>query len=128
GRIFTNNIQVSFLAFAGGIAAGLGTVCVLLFNGAIVGAVAGVAFRGGGGGSFLELVVPHGVLELSVIVVSAAAGLGMGRAVIDPGRRSRRAALAEEAREAVEIVLGTAPWFVLAGLVEGFVTPSGVGL
>jgi uncharacterized membrane protein SpoIIM required for sporulation len=128
GRILTNNIQVSFLAFAGGIAAGLGTVAVLLFNGAIVGAVAGIAFQGGSGGSFLELVAPHGVLELSVIVVSAAAGLGMGRAIIDPGRRSRRAALTGEARQAVEIVLGTVPWFVLAGLVEGFVTPTAVGL
>jgi uncharacterized membrane protein SpoIIM required for sporulation len=128
GRIFTNNIQVSFLAFAGGIAAGLGTAAVLLFNGAVVGAVAGIAFEGGSGAAFLELVVPHGVLELSVIVVSAAAGLGMGRALIDPGLRPRRLALTDEARQAVEVVLGTVPWFVLAGLVEGFVTPTAVGV
>jgi uncharacterized membrane protein SpoIIM required for sporulation len=127
GRILTNNIKVSFLALAGGITAGLGTVSVLLYNGAVVGAVAGIAFRRGSGGPFLELVVPHGVLELSVIVVSAAAGLAMGRAVIDPGPRRRRDALAIEARHAVGIVLGTVPWFVLAGVVEGFVTPADVG-
>ena len=77
---------------------------------------------------FLSLVAPHGVLELSVIAVSGAAGFSVGWALIDPGRRSRRVALGLGARRGAEIVLGTMPWFVLAGVVEGFVTPTALPL
>jgi uncharacterized membrane protein SpoIIM required for sporulation len=72
-------------------------------------------------------VASHGLLELSCIVVAAAAGLRIGEAILRPGRRKRGDALVDEARGAVEIVLGTAPWLVLAGFVEGFVSPSGIG-
>jgi uncharacterized membrane protein SpoIIM required for sporulation len=68
------------------------------------------------------------VLELSCIVVAGAAGLRFGWALVEPGRKTRRDALAAEARQSVQIVLGTAPWLVVAGLVEGFLTPSGLGL
>jgi uncharacterized membrane protein SpoIIM required for sporulation len=68
------------------------------------------------------------VLELSCIVVAGSAGLGMGVALIAPGRRGRAHALRMEARRSVELVLGTAPWLVLAGVIEGFVTPAGLGL
>jgi uncharacterized membrane protein SpoIIM required for sporulation len=127
GQILTNNIQVSFLAFAGGILGGVGTTLVLLYNGALIGGVAGLTAAAGRLGPFVELVAPHGVLELSVIAVSGAAGMTVGWALVDPGRRTRRAALAAGARRGAEIVLGTMPWFVLAGLVEGFVTPRRVG-
>jgi uncharacterized membrane protein SpoIIM required for sporulation len=127
GQILTNNIQVSFLAFAGGILGGVGTALVLLYNGALIGGVAGLTAAAGRLGSFVELVAPHGVLELSVIAVSGAAGMTVGWSLVDPGRRTRRTALAAGARRGAEIVLGTMPWFVLAGLVEGFVTPRRVG-
>jgi uncharacterized membrane protein SpoIIM required for sporulation len=128
GQILTNNIQVSFVAFAGGILAGVGTTLVLLYNGALIGGVGGLTVAAGRPGPFLSLVAPHGVLELSVIAVSGAAGFSVGWALIDPGRRSRRAALGLGARRGAEIVLGTMPWFVLAGLVEGFVTPTSLPL
>jgi len=127
-RIFTNNIQVSFLAFAGGILLGLGTLYLLIQNGIMLGAVAGLAIGAGNGRPFFELVVAHGVLELSCIVVSGAAGLRLASAIVDPGTRPRSDALRTEARAAVEIVLGTAVWLVVAGLVEGFLTPAGKGL
>ncbi len=126
--IFTNNIRVTFLAFAGGIVAGIGTAYVLAFNGLLLGVITGLAVGAGNGGVFLELVAPHGVLELSCIVVGAAAGMRLGWALVDPGHRPRGDALVDEGRRAVEIVLGTVPWLVGAGLVEGFVTPSGYGL
>lgn len=127
-QIFTNNIRVSFLAFAGGIALGLGTVAALVLNGVLLGTIAGLAVGAGGARAFTELVVAHGVLELSCIVVSAAAGLRVGWALVAPGRRRRVDSLVAEGRRAVEIVLGTVPWLVAAGLVEGFVTPRGLGL
>jgi uncharacterized membrane protein SpoIIM required for sporulation len=125
--IFTNNIQVTFLAFAGGVAAGLGTAFVLVYNGTFIGAIAGLAFEAGYGRVFIELVTAHGVLELSCIVVTAAAGMRMGAALVRPGRGTRSKALVKEAQTSVAIVLGTAPWLVLAGLVEGFITPAGIG-
>ena len=126
--IFTNNIRVTFLAFAGGIAAGLATAAVLIFNGTFVGALAGLAFQAGNGRQFLELVTAHGVLELSCIAVTAAAGFRIGSAIVSPGRLRRREVIATQARIAVAIVLGTMPWLVVAGLVEGFITPAGLGL
>ncbi|HEV2755891.1 MAG TPA: stage II sporulation protein M [Actinomycetota bacterium] len=126
--IFTNNIQVTLLAFAGGVLAGLGTAFVLIYNGTFIGAVWGLAIDAGAALPFVELVTAHGVLELSCIVVTAAAGLSMGWALVEPGTRPRREALAAEARRSVELVLGTMPWLVVAGLVEGFVTPAGPGV
>ena len=127
-QIFTNNIGVTFLAFGGGLLFGLGTLYVLLQNGLLIGVVGGLAVGAGNGRPFFELVTAHGILELSCIIVSGAAGLRLGWSIIDPGNRTRGEALRQEARAAIEIVLGTAPWLVVAGLVEGFLTPSGTGL
>jgi uncharacterized membrane protein SpoIIM required for sporulation len=126
--IFTNNIRVSILAFAAGIAAGLGAAFVLLFNGVLLGVVSGLAVEAGNGRLLLEWVPAHGVLELSCIVVAGAAGLRMGWALVSPGHRRRGAALVAEARPAAEMVIGTSAWLVVAGLLEGFVSPSGAGL
>ena len=127
-QIFTNNIRVTFLAIAGGIFAGLGTAAVLIFNGGFIGAILGLTVENGSSAEFVELVVPHGVLELSCIAVSAAAGLRIGRALVEPGTLTRGQSLRREARPAMELVLGTMPWLVLAGLVEGFATGSTGGL
>ena len=124
-ELITNNIQVTFLAFGAGLLWALGTVLVLVFNGMILGAVAGVLIEQGDGRFFVELVAAHGVLELSAIVVGAAAGLRMGWALIAPGRDTRRDALVAEARRAVLVVLGTMPWLVVAGIIEAFVSRSG---
>jgi len=126
--VMTNNIQVTFLAFATGILCGLGTAAVVAYNGATLGAVAGGAIANGNGAEFAQFVTAHGVIELSCIVVAAAAGMRMGYALIDPGPRTRLLALAEEARSSIAIVLGTIPWVILAGIIEGFVTRAGIGL
>lgn len=121
--IFTNNITVTFLAFASGILLGLGPLLVLLYNGLLLGVVGGLASDGGHTTQVVELVAPHGLLELSCIAVCAAAGMRMGWRVVEPGDVSRQEALADEAQRAVLVVLCTMPWLVLAGLIEGFVTP-----
>src|SRR5438105_5247565 len=126
--IMTNNIRVTLVAFAGGITAGVVTTGILLYNGVLLGVVGGLAAHAGGGSRFVELVVAHGVLELSCIAVGGMAGLALAGAVIAPGRRPRSVAMAAEARRTVELALGVAPWLVVAGLVEGFITPAGLGL
>lgn len=122
--LFTHNIQVSFLGFAAGITAGIGTGLLILYNGVILGAVAGLTIGNGNGRFFAELVAAHGVIEISCIVVTAAAGMRMGWALVDPGtRRTRGEALTQEARRAVLIVLGTIPWLIFAGITESAITP-----
>jgi uncharacterized membrane protein SpoIIM required for sporulation len=127
-EVMTNNVQVTFLAFAGGFLACLGTAAVVVYNGLFLGAIVGIVFEAGDGARLVELVAPHGVLELSCISVTAAAGLRLGWTVVAPGPRRRLPALGAEARRAVEVLIGTVPWLVVAGLVEGFVTGSGLGL
>ncbi len=126
--IFTHNIKVAAAAFAGGITGGVLTAAALVFNGALVGVVTGLSAGAGTTGILVELVVPHGVLELSCIVVVGAAGLRVGWSLVAPGYRPRAEALVSEARAAVELVIGTALWLVVAGVVEGFVTPAGIGV
>jgi uncharacterized membrane protein SpoIIM required for sporulation len=121
--IFVNNIRVTLLAFAAGLLVCLGTAFVIVNNGALLGVVAGLVSSAGMGRDFVVFVVPHGVLELTCIVVAGAAGLRLGWAIVDPGPSSRAKALIAEARSGVEIVLGTMPWLVLAGIVEGIVAP-----
>jgi uncharacterized membrane protein SpoIIM required for sporulation len=127
-QIFTNNIKVAFLALAGGMTAGIVTVVSLVFNGVMFGVVCGLASGAGTSGTLTQLIAPHGVLELSVIAVAGTAGLRIADAMLAPGLRRRSDALVGEARAAAELALGTMPWFVLAGLVEGFVTPAGIGV
>ena len=126
--LFTNNIRVTIIAFALGITAGVGTAIILTFNGLLLGAVAGGAIEAGNGRAFLEFIIPHGPIELSCVIVAAAAGLRLGWAIADPGYERRRTAVAREGRDAVEIVLGTMPWLVAAGLSEAFVRGSGLPL
>jgi uncharacterized membrane protein SpoIIM required for sporulation len=122
--IYTNNIRVTFLVVAGGILLGLGSAAVTLFNGGFIGAIFGLTIENGSFDELLRFVLSHGLLELSCIAVSCAAGLRMGWALVDPGTLTRGASLRREARPAIEIVLGTMPWLVLAGLIEGFVSPG----
>jgi uncharacterized membrane protein SpoIIM required for sporulation len=125
----TNNIRVTATAFAGGILLGLLTAFVLVFNGVLLGAVAGLLVETGNWRTFVELVTAHGVLELSCIVVAGAAGLRLGWSIVEPGRRTRRESLVAEARRSIGLVLGTIPWLVIAGIVEGFrATWSDLGL
>lgn len=126
--VMTNNIQVTFTAFAAGIVFGIGTALIVVYNGAILGAVAGGAIANGNGAAFAEFVTAHGIIELSCIAVAATAGMRLGDALIAPGPRTRGWALAEEARTSIAIIVGTVPWLVLAGLIEGFVTRAGFGL
>jgi uncharacterized membrane protein SpoIIM required for sporulation len=122
--IFTNNIQVAFLSFAGGVLFGLGTVYVLVSNGLVLGSLLGAAQYYGVGPLLWAFISPHGYLELTCIVIAGGAGLMLGDALLRPGLLQRREALARAARRAVELVLGAAPVLVVAGFIEGLFSPS----
>ena len=125
-QVQVNNIQVSFLAFALGIAGGVLTAGLLVFNGLNVGVAGGLFWQAGEAGKFFGLILPHGLLELTSIIIAGAAGLRLGWTLIAPGDRPRGAALAEEGRRSIVLVIGLMLCFVVAGFIEAFVTPSGL--
>jgi uncharacterized membrane protein SpoIIM required for sporulation len=121
-QVLVNNIQVTLAAFAGGLLFGVGTVFALVFNGLLLGTIGGLAFGAGNGEAFIRLISSHGPLELSCIVVGGVAGLRLGHSLIVPGSRTRLRSLQAEARRSVELAVGTAPWLVLCGFLEGLAT------
>jgi len=123
-EVFTNNVRVAVLAFSTGIVLCLVTALVLMSNGTSLGQFVAVFVAAGRGGELFGLLVPHGVIELSAVVVAGAAGLRLGWTIIDPGDRRRGEALAEEGRRAVGLVMGAAAMLAVAGTIEGFVTGS----
>ena len=124
-QVLVNNIQVSFLAFVAGIAWGVPTLLVLAFNGGgVLGVAAGLFHDAGEAPRFWGLILPHGLLEITAIMVAGGAGLRMGWSLIVPGDRTRAQSLVAETQRSVSIIIGLVIVFIIAGLIEGFVTPS----
>ena len=122
--IMTNNLAVSFSAFATGIFGGLGTTYFMLFNGLLIGVIAAACQQGGMSVPLWSFVAPHGALELPAIVIAGGAGFVLGRGVLAPGLLPRADALALAGRRAIQLLLGVVPLLVIAGLIEGFVSPT----
>lgn len=125
-EVYTNNIRVAALAFGTGILVCIPTAYLLITNGAGVGQAAGLFAAAGQTSKFYGLILPHGLLELTSVIIAGAAGLRLGWAVIDPGDRTRATAIGEEARRAVVLVMGVILTLAIAGMIEGFVTGSGL--
>lgn len=122
--IMTNNIRVSFLAFASGLTMGLLTLWVLFLNGLIIGTLTGLTAFHGIGFELWTFVIGHGVIELTIIFIAGGSGLMLGWALLKPGLLRRRDALAQAAQKSVYLLLGAVPWLVIAGTIEGFISPS----
>jgi len=125
--IISNNIQVTFLAFALGITFGLGTTAVLVFNGVHLGAVAGWMTHNGQLDALVGWILPHGSTELLAITLAGAAGYLLADALWAPGLRPRLDALQRAAQKALVIELGCMFMLFVAGLIEGNVSPSSLG-
>ncbi len=122
--ILTNNIQVTFYAFALGALLGLGTLYVLALNGALLGSIFALTYRAGYGHDLLSFVAGHGVIELSCIFIAGGAGLLIGTALVMPGNLTRGDALKSRGMEAVRLIVGCIPLLVVAGIIEGFISPA----
>ena len=123
--IILNNIQVAIYAFSGGVLFGVGTLLILLQNGLALGMIAAIFITKGSEFSlyFYSGVLPHGVLELPAICLAGGAGLLLAKGMFIPGRKRRLDAVKDYGREAITLVLGTVMILVIAGLIEGFITP-----
>lgn len=120
----TNNVQITFGVFASGVTAGVGTVFLLVFNGvAAIGAPLGLYARLGLLEQILNFVLAHGVLELTAICVAGGAGFHVASAILLPGERTRREALVHRARRALALIAASTLLLVVAGLLEGYVSP-----
>ena len=125
-QILTNNIMVALKAFAYGAFFGIGSLLVLLFNGLSNGGVLGVCYRVNPefGNALVTFMVGHGVIELSCIFIAGGAGMLIGYAIINPGDLTRAAALKKRGLQAVNLAVGCAVLLVVAGIIEGFLSPS----
>ena len=125
-RVWTNNVWVAAEVLVGGLTLGLLTIYSLLGNVVNVGVVGGYMAAAGKLGLFFGLISPHGILELTAVFVASGAGLRLGWTMIDPGPRRRADALAEEGRSTVVLALGLVVVLAVSGVIEAFVTPSGL--
>lgn len=125
-QVATNNAWVTAGCLALGILLGLPVLYILFGNALNLGVSAGLMADAGRLDVFFGLITPHGLLELTAVFIAAGVGLRLGWTVIDPGPRTRAKAVAEEGRIALGMAVGLALVLVVSGVVEAFVTPSGL--
>ncbi|MFD7615258.1 stage II sporulation protein M [Streptomyces sp. NPDC059828] len=125
-QVWTNNAQAAAMCLVLGAFLCLPVVWILFLNMANLGVGIGLMSSAGRLDTFLGLVLPHGLLELTAVFVAAGTGLQLGWTLVDPGPRSRRDALAQQGRAALGMAMGLALVLFVSGLIEGFVTPSGL--
>jgi uncharacterized membrane protein SpoIIM required for sporulation len=123
-QIFTHNIQVTFYSFAFGAMFGIGTLFYMGYNGANIASVVALTYRAGFGNDLVTFMSAHGVIELSCIFIAGGAGLLIGSALLLPGDLSRADALKSRGLDGIRLMLGTTLLLVLAGLIEGFISPA----
>ena len=122
--LFTHNLQVGLVAMGLGVLAGVPTVLSMLYNGMMMGAFLSLHTRAGLGLEAWAWILPHGITEISAIILCGGVGLVLGKAVISPGLKTRGEALVEAGAEAARTAIGVAGMLVLAAFIEGFVRQS----
>ena len=125
GGYIIHNIGISFQCFAAGLIVGIGSLVVVGFNGVLLGAVAGLLVAHGDSECFFSFVITHSAFELTAILLSGAAGLKLGHAVLAPGRLTRTQALTRAARETSPVVACFFVMLVIAAAIEAFWSSAG---
>jgi uncharacterized membrane protein SpoIIM required for sporulation len=125
-QVWTNNAWLSALAIASGALLGIPVPYLLWQNAANVGLTAGLMAAHGRLDLFFGLVLPHGLLELTAVFIAAGVGMRLGWTIVAPGDRPRGAAVAEEGRAAIAVAVGLVAVLLVSGVIEAFVTPSGL--
>jgi uncharacterized membrane protein SpoIIM required for sporulation len=120
--ITLNNIMVSFRIFVLGVMASLGTGLMLFYNAVMVGTFIMFFYQESQLSQALPVIMLHGTIELTSIVIAAAAGFVMGNSILFPGTYSRLASFRMGAIKGLKIVMGLVPFFILAGFIESFIT------
>lgn len=120
GYYVMNNVGIAFQTFASGLLLGLGSLFFLLYNGLTIGAIAGHLIRIGYQDNFLSFIVGHGAFELTAIVLSGAAGLELGWALLAPGRLRRDEALRRAAARSVRLIAGVLAMLLIAAFIEAY--------
>jgi uncharacterized membrane protein SpoIIM required for sporulation len=120
GFYIRHNIGVAFQCFAGGLFAGIGSLFFLVYNGAFSGALGGYLVGRGLSPTFFSFIATHSAFELTAIVLSGAAGLRIGHALLAPGRLTRVQALVAATRDAAVLLYGVTGMLVVAAAVEAF--------
>lgn len=124
GHYVQNNIGIAFRCFATGILFGLGSMYFLVYNGLVIGTTLGYVAGAGHGENIFTFICGHGVFELTAIIVSGAAGLQMGWALVETHGRTRLGSLRAQAPELVALVAGAAAMLAIAAVLEGYWSPS----
>ena len=122
-RIISNNVTVTYLTFAMGLTAGIGTILMLVFNGVAIGSGVGLFASRGVARLILAFIAPHGVLELSAICIAGGGGLLIAKGILLPLERTRRDALVENGRRAIDLIAASTLLLLVAGTLEGLVSP-----
>ncbi|MFE2039073.1 stage II sporulation protein M [Streptomyces scopuliridis] len=125
-QVWTNNAQAAAMCLVLGAFLCLPVIWILFVNVLNLGVGIGLMSSAGRLDIFLGLILPHGLLELTAVFVAAGTGLRLGWTLIDPGPYSRRTAMAQQGRAALGMAIGLALVLFVSGLIEGFVTPSGL--
>ncbi|MCQ4313136.1 stage II sporulation protein M [Pseudomonas stutzeri] len=120
GYYVMHNIGIAFQTFAGGLLFGVGSLFYLLFNGLMIGAVAGHLTGIGYHQPFWSFVVGHGAFELTAITFAGAAGLKLGAALVAPGRLTRTEALRLAAAKTVRLIIGATVLLLIAAFIEAY--------
>jgi uncharacterized membrane protein SpoIIM required for sporulation len=120
GFYIRNNVGVAFQCFAGGLFAGLGTLFFLAYNGAFAGALAGYLTERGLSSTFYSFIATHSAFELTAIVLSGAAGLRVGHAMLAPGRLTRLQSLVQATHDSAILLYGVTAMLFVAAAVEAF--------
>jgi uncharacterized membrane protein SpoIIM required for sporulation len=124
--IMTNNLTVSFVTFASGIVFGLGTFFYLYINGMLLGVIGAACHQYGMSVALWSFVAPHGSLELPAILIAGGAGFRLGYSMLFPGSLRWKESVARGGIEATRLVSGVIPMLFIAGILEGFFSPSHV--